>query len=137
VITGELKSKIDRVWDASQQLVLLDEVASDGWRVGVTLPMLELARLRIRGLVRFVEPTLRNPVYNKQLTAHDLAPLSRCCSSAGPGGRPTSTRLHSSRRGSGCSSAPSSGSPVKLRPRPSAAISTAAGSPSTRSGSSA
>ncbi len=55
MITGELKSKIDRVWDASQQLVLLDEVASEGWWVDVTLPMLELARLRIRGLVRFTD----------------------------------------------------------------------------------
>jgi hypothetical protein len=31
--------------------------------VDVTLPMLELARLRIRGLVRLVEKTKRNPVY--------------------------------------------------------------------------
>lgn len=85
MITGELKSKIDRVWDASQQLVLLDEVASDGWWVDVTLPMLELARLRIRGLVRFVEPTLRNPVYNKQLTAHDLAPLEQMLLVSGAG----------------------------------------------------
>ena len=47
----------------AQQLELLDEIAGDEWWVDVTLPMLELARLRIRGLVRFVEKTKRNPVY--------------------------------------------------------------------------
>ena len=47
----------------AQQLELLDDVAGDAWWVDVTLPMLELARRRIRGLVRFVERTPRNPVY--------------------------------------------------------------------------
>lgn len=47
----------------AEQLDLLDEVAADEWWVDVTLPMLELARLRIRGLVRFVEKTTRNPIY--------------------------------------------------------------------------
>jgi type I restriction enzyme R subunit len=47
----------------AQQLELLDAVAGDEWWVDVTLPMLELARLRIRGLVRLVEKTRRNPVY--------------------------------------------------------------------------
>jgi len=47
----------------AQQLLLLDDVAGDEWWVDVTLPMLELARLRIRGLVRFVERTRQNPVY--------------------------------------------------------------------------
>lgn len=75
MITGELKSKIDRVWDASQQLVLLDEVASEGWWVDVTLPMLELARLRIRGLVRFVEPTFRLIV--DELTANGIVEPGR------------------------------------------------------------
>ena len=42
---------------------LLDDVAGDQWWVDVTLPMLEVARLRIRGLVRFVERTRQNPVY--------------------------------------------------------------------------
>ena len=36
---------------------LLDEVAGDEWWVDVTLPMLEVMRLRLRGLVRFVEKT--------------------------------------------------------------------------------
>ncbi|WES63681.1 DEAD/DEAH box helicase family protein [Microbacter sp. GSS18] len=47
----------------AEQAVLLESVAGDEWWVDVTLPMLELARLRIRGLVRFVEKTTRNPVY--------------------------------------------------------------------------
>jgi type I restriction enzyme, R subunit len=47
----------------AQQLELLDGVAGDEWWVDVTLPMLEQARHRIRGLVRLVEKTRRNPVY--------------------------------------------------------------------------
>ena len=47
----------------AQQQELLDEVAGEQWWIDVTLPMLELARLRIRGLVRFVDKTSRNPVY--------------------------------------------------------------------------
>ncbi|WP_417374398.1 DEAD/DEAH box helicase family protein [Glutamicibacter protophormiae] len=47
----------------AEQAVLLESVASDQWWVDVTLPMLELARLRIRGLIRFIEKTRRNPVY--------------------------------------------------------------------------
>lgn len=45
------------------QLELLDAVAGDEWWVDVTLPMLEVMRLRLRGLVRFVERTRQNPVY--------------------------------------------------------------------------
>ncbi len=47
----------------AEQLALLDEVAGDEWWVDVTLPMLEVMRLRLRGLVRFVERTRQNPVY--------------------------------------------------------------------------
>jgi type I restriction enzyme R subunit len=47
----------------AEQLELLDEVAGDEWWVDVTLPMLEVMRLRLRGLVRFVEKTRQNPVY--------------------------------------------------------------------------
>ncbi|MGI9062617.1 MAG: DEAD/DEAH box helicase family protein [Pseudonocardiaceae bacterium] len=46
---------------AQQQL--LDEIASDEWWVDVTLPMLELARRRIRGLVRFIDKAKRTIVY--------------------------------------------------------------------------
>ncbi|QSR26867.1 restriction endonuclease subunit R [Nocardioides aromaticivorans] len=47
----------------AEQAVLLESVAADEWWIDVTLPMLELARLRIRSLVRFIEKTMRNPVY--------------------------------------------------------------------------
>lgn len=47
----------------AEQAALLESVAGDEWWVDVTLPMLEVMRLRIRGLVRFVERTPRNPVY--------------------------------------------------------------------------
>ncbi len=42
---------------------LLADVSEDEWWVDVTLPMLELARRRIRGLVRFIEKTKRAVVY--------------------------------------------------------------------------
>ena len=43
---------------------LLDRLAGDEWWVDVTLPMLELARRRVRALVRFVEKTRRAIVYS-------------------------------------------------------------------------
>lgn len=47
----------------AEQAELLEAVAGDEWWVDVTLAMLEQARLRIRGLVRFVEKSRHNPVY--------------------------------------------------------------------------
>lgn len=47
----------------AERLELIEEVASDEWWVDVTLPMLELARVRLRGLVRLIEKTAQNPVY--------------------------------------------------------------------------
>lgn len=47
----------------AEQAVLLESVAGDEWWINVTLPMLELARRRIRSLVRFIEKTHRSPVY--------------------------------------------------------------------------
>ena len=46
-----------------EQQQLLDELAGDEWWVDVTLPMLEHARLRIRGLVRLLEKRRRAFVY--------------------------------------------------------------------------
>lgn len=46
-----------------EQAVLLEAVAGDDWWVDVTVGMLELARLRLRGLMRFLEPSGRDPVY--------------------------------------------------------------------------
>jgi type I restriction enzyme R subunit len=47
---------------AAQQ-ELLDEAAGDEWWVDVTLPMLELLRRRIRGLVKLIEKSKRVIVY--------------------------------------------------------------------------
>ncbi|RYP84230.1 DUF4145 domain-containing protein [Nocardioides guangzhouensis] len=46
------------------QELLLDQLAGDSWWVDVTLPLLELARRRVRGLVRFVEKSRRAIVYS-------------------------------------------------------------------------
>lgn len=48
---------------AAQQ-ALLDEVAGDQWWVDVTLPMLELARRRLRGLLQFLDATEKTRVYS-------------------------------------------------------------------------
>ncbi len=45
------------------QAELLEEVASDGWWIDVTLPMLEVARRRLRGLLQFLDKTKKNPIY--------------------------------------------------------------------------
>lgn len=47
----------------AERQVLLAEVAEDEWWIDVTLPMLEHARRRIRGLVRFIEKSKRAIVY--------------------------------------------------------------------------
>jgi type I restriction enzyme R subunit len=47
---------------AAQQS-LLDDVASDEWWVDVTLPMLELVRRRLRGLLQFLEKAKKVVVY--------------------------------------------------------------------------
>ena len=46
------------------QEVLLDDLAGDEWWVDVTLPMLEVARRRLRSLIRFVEKSRRAIVYS-------------------------------------------------------------------------
>lgn len=47
---------------AAQQ-VLLEEVGNDEWWVDVTLPMLESARRKLRGLLRFLEKAKKAAVY--------------------------------------------------------------------------
>ncbi len=42
---------------------LLESVADDEWWIDVTLSMLELLRLRVRGLIRLLERTRRDPVF--------------------------------------------------------------------------
>ncbi|MBM6401435.1 DEAD/DEAH box helicase family protein [Phycicoccus sonneratiae] len=61
-IAGALLGKTT-IPSVAEQAVLLESVAGDEWWIDVTLPMLELARLRIRGLARFIEKTARNPIY--------------------------------------------------------------------------
>ncbi|MFC5930359.1 DEAD/DEAH box helicase [Cryobacterium melibiosiphilum] len=60
-----------------QNLELIDAVASDLWWDGVTLNLLELARLRLRGLVYLVDKTSRAIVYTDfEDTLGEFAPLS-------------------------------------------------------------
>ncbi len=61
-IAVNLLSK-DAIPTVKEQLVLLESVAGDEWWVDVTLPMLEVARLRLRGLVQFVDRARRAAVY--------------------------------------------------------------------------
>ncbi len=46
-----------------QQQALLDDLAGDEWWVDVTLPLLEIARRRVRSLVRFMDKRRRTTVY--------------------------------------------------------------------------
>jgi type I restriction enzyme R subunit len=48
----------------AERVQLLDELAGDEWWVDVTLPMLELARRRVRDLVKFVDKRKRAVVYS-------------------------------------------------------------------------
>jgi type I restriction enzyme R subunit len=42
---------------------LLEEVAGDDWWVDVTLPMLEVARRHLRGLLQFLDKVRKDPIY--------------------------------------------------------------------------
>ncbi len=60
----------------AEQLPLLDDVAGDEWWVDVTLPVLEVMRLRLRELVRFVEKTWQSPIYTDfEDTLDDAIPV--------------------------------------------------------------
>lgn len=48
----------------AQQAVLIEEVQSDPWWEGVTVPLLELVRLRLRGLVQHIEKGRKAVVYS-------------------------------------------------------------------------
>jgi type I restriction enzyme R subunit len=73
VLAERLRETVQRIASAlltkttipsvAEQAVLLESVAGDEWWVDVTLPMLEEARRKLRGLARFVEKTTRNPMY--------------------------------------------------------------------------
>lgn len=59
-LTGTSAAAIPNVKD---QLDLLNEIQEDSWWQDVTVPMLEIVRLRIRNLVQFAEKRKGNPVY--------------------------------------------------------------------------
>ncbi|HET8614242.1 MAG TPA: type I restriction-modification enzyme R subunit C-terminal domain-containing protein, partial [Actinomycetales bacterium] len=73
VLAERLRESVQRIASAlltkttipsvAEQSVLLESVAGDEWWVDVTLPMLEEARRKLRGLARFIEKTTRNPMY--------------------------------------------------------------------------
>lgn len=46
-----------------EQMVLIQDVQSDEWWQDVTVPMLEVMRRRLRGLIQFIDKRQRKPVY--------------------------------------------------------------------------
>ncbi|MGQ9407387.1 DEAD/DEAH box helicase family protein [Mycolicibacterium gilvum] len=73
VAAEQLREKVQNIASAlltkttipsvAAQQALLDEVAGDEWWIDATLPMLELARLRLRGLLQFLDAVSKNRVY--------------------------------------------------------------------------
>ena len=61
-LAGSLLSKL-AIPSVAEQVELLEAVAGEEWWIDVTLPMLEVVRLRLRKLVRFIERTIKNPIY--------------------------------------------------------------------------
>lgn len=61
-IASGLLSKL-AIPDVAKQKVLLEHAASDEWWIDVTLEMLELLRIRVRGLVQFLDKNQLTPVY--------------------------------------------------------------------------
>jgi len=61
-IAGQLFG-MQTIPSVAAQAELLEAVAGDEWWIDVTLPMLELARFRIRGLVNLIQRDATNPVY--------------------------------------------------------------------------
>lgn len=62
-IADSLIGMIPTIPSVAEHRELIEAVAGDEWWVDITLAMLEHARLRLRGLVRLVEPGRRDPVY--------------------------------------------------------------------------
>lgn len=61
-IAAQLLTKVT-VPAVAEHLDLIDQVSSDEWWVGVSLPMLELVRKRMRNLLRLIDPGSRKVVY--------------------------------------------------------------------------
>ncbi|MEV5721466.1 DEAD/DEAH box helicase family protein [Amycolatopsis mediterranei] len=83
-IAGSLMRMIPTIPSVAEHRELVEAVAGDPWWVDVTLPMLETARLRLRGLARLVEPSKRDPVY-ADFTDELVAPLEVTLSGTAPG----------------------------------------------------
>jgi len=61
-IAGLLEEK-DAIPLVREQMALIQDVQSDEWWQDVTVPMLEVMRRRLRGLVQFIDKHQRKPVY--------------------------------------------------------------------------
>jgi type I restriction enzyme R subunit len=46
-----------------EQMALIQDVQTDEWWQDVTVPMLEVMRRRLRGLVQLIDKRQRKPVY--------------------------------------------------------------------------
>ena len=55
--------ELDSVPDVQRELLLIDAVAGEEWWQDVTLPMLEQARRRLRGLIKLIETRSRRVIY--------------------------------------------------------------------------
>lgn len=83
-ITDSLIRLIPTIPSVAEHRELIEAVAGDQWWVDVTLPMLEHARLRLRALIRLVEPGKRDPVY-ADFTDELVAPIEVTLPGAAPG----------------------------------------------------
>jgi type I restriction enzyme, R subunit len=86
-IADSLMRMIPSIPSVAEHRELIEAVAGDQWWVDVTLPMLEHARLRLRALVRLVEPDRRDPVY-ADFTDELVAPIDVVLPGAAPGINP-------------------------------------------------
>jgi type I restriction enzyme R subunit len=63
ITIAELLEEKASIPSVLQQMELIHEVQDETWWEGVTLPMLERVRRRLRGLVRLIDRQRRRPVY--------------------------------------------------------------------------
>jgi type I restriction enzyme R subunit len=61
-IVARLSEK-DAIPMVRDQMALIQDVLSDAWWQDVTVPMLEVMRRRLRGLVQFIDKRARRPIY--------------------------------------------------------------------------
>lgn len=61
-IAGLLEEK-DAIPMVRDQMALIQDVQSDEWWQDITVPMLEVMRRRLRGLVQFIDKRQRKPIY--------------------------------------------------------------------------